>query len=73
MLYTPIPWELIWEGYDDVPEYQEIQWEGRLLTVIPSWPTGGQVVRLHSSNPMDYLDPRFQPGQLIHIDPEQQI
>ncbi len=68
ILYTTQPQELIWEGYADFsPKYQEITKDGRLLLIEPLSFNQGKIVRLISSNPQDYMNPSFQPGELINI------
>ncbi len=68
ILYTALPLELIWEGYSDFsPQYQEIEKEGRVLLIEPLSFNQGKVARLISSNPQDYMDPSFQPGEIINL------
>ncbi|UNC91858.1 YlzJ-like family protein [Candidatus Contubernalis alkaliaceticus] len=68
ILYTALPQELIWEGYSDFsPKYQEITKGGRILLIEPLSFNQGKVVRLISSNPQDYMNPSFQPGEIINI------
>lgn len=66
IVYTIFPLELVFEGYEDFkPEYEEIERDGcRLLVEALSF-NQGKIVRLISSNPQDYLNPAYQPGEII--------
>ena len=68
LLWTAMPMELVVEGL--VPQATacvELQVEGRLLQVLPGGSGVGTVQRLISTNPEDYLDPRWQPGASIPL------
>ncbi|HYG59882.1 MAG TPA: YlzJ-like family protein [Symbiobacteriaceae bacterium] len=63
ILWTAMPLELVTEGL--LPQAEacvEQTVEGRLLLVTPSHDGYGTVQRLLSTDPADYLDPRWQPG-----------
>ncbi|MGE5561369.1 MAG: YlzJ-like family protein [Chloroflexota bacterium] len=60
-LHTIMPLELVFAQPADAEPPVEVEADGRRLLVQHT----GQawtVVRLLSSDPADYLDPRFQPG-----------
>lgn len=68
IIYSTIPLEYIFEGYEQYqPKYEEVTYDGVQMLVEPTGPFQGKIVRLYSSNPQHYLDPRFQPGNLLHI------
>ncbi|WP_338834836.1 hypothetical protein MHLNE_11310 [Moorella humiferrea] len=70
-IYSPMPWELIWEGAENFyPNYQEIK-VGRLtLEVEPLSFNRARVVRLISTDPADYLDGPYQPGAFLEFVPK---
>jgi hypothetical protein len=69
--YAALPLELILEGIDDFsPEYVEIPFARGHIVVEPITPTTGTIVQLVSSDLMDYLNPRFQPGNIIELYPK---
>lgn len=63
MLYTIYPPEVVF-GTTEKPRYFTVNLGGKTFVLET---TDGQVriVRLISSDPLDYLDPRWQPGTLI--------
>lgn len=67
IVYTPLPQELIWEGYDKPPEYFWGQIEGRTVQLERTGDTKARIVRLYSSDPLDYLNPLFAPGREIEL------
>jgi hypothetical protein len=75
LLYTIYPPEAIfengdWESAVDSPgsmEELEIQRGGVHLLVHPLAGGQGQIHRIISTDPQDYLNPEWQPGSLISI------
>lgn len=68
ILWTAMPMELVTQGL--VPEAEacvECAVEGRLLLVTPGAHGTGVVQRLISSDPQDYMDPRWQPGAVVPL------
>ncbi len=62
ILYTPVPPETIFPAADAPVAQRWVTVEGRLCLVEPD-PLGlPRIVRLGSTDPMDFLDARFQPG-----------
>lgn len=71
ILWSVMPIELVTEGlYPAEPVLTEVTWGGRMLQVQLLAGGEAQVVRLLSTNPQDYLDPRFQPGMRFRPDAE---
>ncbi len=71
ILYTPLPIEQVLEGIDkDGRQYQEIDIGGVKLLVEQQSLESARVVRLISSNPMDYLNSKFQPGTELKFVPQ---
>lgn len=56
------------DNSSDVPARIELELNGRLVEVEQVSPWQVRVVRLHSTDPNDYLHPRWQPGQLITVE-----
>lgn len=68
LLWTALPAELVLHGL--VPEVEapiEIRQGCRVLQVDPLGDGTGTLRRLISSDPADYLDPRWQPGAIIPV------
>ena len=65
MLYTIVPAEVIWEANEAPAELREVYRDGRLFQVEGGKDGSLRVVRLLSTDPVDYLDPHFQPGQWL--------
>jgi hypothetical protein len=68
IIYTTIPLELVFEGFDQYqPKFEEIEYQGVKLMIEPQGPYQAKIVRLLSSNPRDYLNPRYSPGNTIYF------
>lgn len=70
MLYTVVPLEdvLGWDGPEAsrAPEAEaEVEVAGRRLVARPDGEGVFRLVRLVSTDPLDYLDPRLQPGAVL--------
>ncbi|MGB9813570.1 MAG: YlzJ-like family protein [Thermovenabulum sp.] len=67
ILYTTMPMEIIMEGFDKVNiNYKEINVKENLRLIIePIDNFSAKVIRIISSDPMDYLNPEYQPGNII--------
>jgi hypothetical protein len=66
MLYTPLPPEDIWGPL--MGDVDSVHWDRHAdrLCLARLGPRGERrLERLFSTNPRDYLDPRFQPGTLL--------
>jgi hypothetical protein len=74
ILYTIVPVEVVMEGSDSYqPVYTELPWKGGgTLLVEQCGISSARVVRLISSNAVDYLDPALQPGSIIEFKAENQ-
>ncbi len=72
VLYTIVPPEIIYgddegeEGDAPAPE-QLVEMGGVPLLVRPDGRGGNVVSRLLSTNPRDFLDPRWQPGTRVRV------
>jgi hypothetical protein len=68
MLYTVMPLEMVLDGNETFqPTYTEIPLKnGGTLLVEETGQKTAKVVRLISSDPMDYLNPVIQPGSIIN-------
>lgn len=68
LYYTIIPSEDLFSEEDTdkaEPTLLEISHNGLTMLVRPTGHGRGQIQRLISSNPVDYLNPDFQPGNEI--------
>lgn len=67
ILYTPVPQELIWEGWDKPPDYFWATIAGRTVQLEKSDHATARIVRMYSTDPFDYLDPAFFPGREVAL------
>ena len=66
ILWTPLPLEqVLEESHQASPAIEEVLIEGKRLQVESLDGHRARVVRLLSLDPADYLDPRWQPGQVV--------
>jgi len=72
-LYTIVPLEVIFapdeEDEECVPREEEqiVEVGGVRLLVRPDGMGGGTVTRVLSTDPLDFLEPRWEPGRKIRI------
>ncbi len=66
LLYTPLPAEQVLEGSDKEINIEEINYKGIKIQVEDINGKNYKIMRLISSNPNDYLNPEFQPGNMIN-------
>lgn len=70
LLWTCMPAELVVDGmFPAAQNCVEMNVEGRILQVLPGADGTGTLQRLISCDPADYLDPRWQPGSRIALEP----
>ena len=73
MYYTIMPMEAVMDGHEfHQPTYTEMPCKNGMLIVESLSMNSARVVRLISSNPMDYLNPAMQPGRVIEYKAESQ-
>ncbi|NPV42941.1 MAG: hypothetical protein HPY70_02995 [Firmicutes bacterium] len=66
--YAAIPIELVFENIENnYPNFQEIDCNGVKLIVEPFKFNSWKIVRIISSNPYDYMNPLYQPGNIINL------
>jgi len=71
ILYSTMPIEMVFEGYEQMKlNYREVQFGHMTMVVDQVSPTEGRVVRIISPNPQDYLNPSYQPGQMLSFRPD---
>ncbi|HET7629113.1 MAG TPA: YlzJ-like family protein [Bacillales bacterium] len=74
ILHTVLPDYVIMPEEDEVDEslknLRYVEFGGRRLLVEPSSTDGYKIVRLFSTDPQDYLNVRFQPGNIIPMRPQ---
>lgn len=65
-LYTVMPMEMVWEGMWKEPEVlAEVRVNGLLMQVQPLESRRGIIVRLLDCPLEAYLNPSYEPGQVI--------
>lgn len=69
ILWTPMQLELVFEGLEDMgaPEYGQVCHRGVPVLVERTKGGRGRVARLLSTDPRDYLNVEYTPGNLIDI------
>jgi hypothetical protein len=69
MLYwTPLELEQVFEGWDNLNlQLTQVSYEGVIMEVKPLGNGTGQIVRLLSTEPLDYLNSTYAPGNIINI------
>lgn len=66
LLYTLMPLDIVLDGADDDYELDEITIDNIKLLVEPIDLKHGKITRLISSNPQDYLNPKYSPGNIFN-------
>ncbi|GAA4701240.1 YlzJ-like family protein [Brevibacillus fulvus] len=71
IFYSIMPQEIVFANFDQMNnrELREISMGAVTMLVEPTGPFEGQIVRLISPNPQDYLNPQLSPGQKISFHP----
>jgi hypothetical protein len=70
MLYTIIPLEVVLKGVEDDAEIKGreiITYQGVVMEAIHQSDGRYRIERILSTDPMIYLDARFQPGSIITL------
>ena len=65
VIYTPMSIEEVLKDYDKVKEFKEINYQGKKLQVEMLESGQYRIVRILSSSPQDFLDPKLQPGLIL--------
>lgn len=69
ILWTVMPLELVFGQQDVSDAYEEIEYAGTKMMVEKMPSNQCRVVRILSSNPMDYLRSDIQPGVVLSYRP----
>lgn len=67
MIWSIIPESVIFSGAADSEELYQVDYLGRKLLVRFGDNRSAQIVSLLSTDPADFLSPRFSPGAQIDI------
>ncbi|HHY04530.1 MAG TPA: hypothetical protein GX534_05030 [Thermoanaerobacterales bacterium] len=65
LLYTTMPMEIVLENLEKEYEFKELDMGNSKLVIEQTGINTGRIVRLISSDPQDYLNPKFTPGNTI--------
>lgn len=68
-LWSILPAELVLNNMDEIPAYEEIQYNNIKMLVEKISPTQCKINRLLSTDPQDYLQPQIQPGSILTYKP----
>lgn len=66
MLYTIVPMEQVFDE-EEIRPLRMMSYGGRTVGVRPTEDGFGVIDHLVSTNPFDYLDPRWQPGTQVSL------
>ena len=69
ILWTVLPLEIVLEGFDTQPNYEEIDYAGLTVVVERLSPVQCRVIRILSTDPQDYLRADLQPGTVLTYQP----
>ena len=70
ILYTVYPVEeVLQELWEKSRDFREISVEGLRVVVEPISMTEAKIVRIISTDPQDYLNPLFAPGNILRFPP----
>jgi len=64
ILYTIVPWEVIFQDEGEIQPTHVVNVAGKTFSVRRT-EEGDVIERLHSTDPNDFLDTRWSPGNLI--------
>ncbi|HEU5138848.1 MAG TPA: YlzJ-like family protein [Bacillales bacterium] len=74
ILYTVMPDQAVLSGDEEIEEHSKrqryIEMGGRQILIEAISEDQCKMIRLISGNPQDYLDARFQPGNIITMKPQ---
>ena len=68
-IYTIMPEEMLWEGYESQESFTEMELNGVLMQVRIQADNKATIVRLLRCGLEDYLNPSLSPGQEIFLMP----
>lgn len=72
IIHSIVPLEQIMSNSEDVSpaEVEEMSLDGRVIQVQAINARQAQIVRLISTNPLDFLNPAYAPGQIVQMHPK---
>lgn len=65
MLWTIYPMQSVMNQEDGIPQRSEVSHAGRLFIVSETGDGVNRIERMISTDPADYLIPRWQPGRTL--------
>lgn len=70
IVYSVLPDEIVFKDMDEYePQYTDLEVGGIMMQVEQINAKQARIVRLHSTNPQDYLNPSYMPGTVIDFQP----
>lgn len=68
--YTILPMEVVMSGWEQMEAQSfEINLHGITMDVQPLSATQATIIRIRSGNAQDYLNPNYNPGQIVEFRP----
>ncbi len=68
MLWTIYPPEVVFKNEEEAPRHEEISVGNRIFMVSRTKGGQRQIERLISTDPADYMNPTWQPGQILMME-----
>lgn len=65
VLWTIIPHEVVFSSEEWIPQYREVELDGRIVLTEKVGFDQSRIVKVVSTCPDDFLRPEFQPGYLL--------
>lgn len=69
ILYTTIPVEQVLAGFEQKRDWYELDIDGVTAVIEAAGPDRGRIVRILSTDPNDFMNPRFAPGTEVLFRP----
>jgi len=69
ILWTVMPMEQVFDSKQNIPDFEEMEYLKIKVIVEKVAPNQYRIVRLITTDPMDYLKPEMQPGSIVNFSP----
>lgn len=69
IIYTPLPIDLVLAGFEQRHDWREMDIDGVTAVVEPTGQDRARIVRLISTDPNDFMNPRYAPGAEVVFRP----
>jgi hypothetical protein len=69
IIYTPLPIDVVLSGFEQHRDWREIDLDGVTAVVEPAGQDRGRIVKIISTDPNDFMNPRYAPGTEVVFRP----